>query len=112
MPTTTIKYLAERFGQIGGKEMLPSYELARKAQVNWAVIEKNPSAEHALYHKLWDMVTQILNRGSYLQIHADVLNALEAELAGRTLTIRMSLGWIERSATGPTDFPALEEFIN
>lgn len=111
MSSASIKYLAERFGQIGGVEILPTYELARKAQANWAIFELNPRAEHALYHKLWGVVTQILDQGSYLQIHADVLDALEAELAGRTLTIRLSLGWIERTAIGPTEFPALEEFL-
>lgn len=112
MNTDKIKYLAERFGQIGGKDMLPAFELARKAQANWAIFEQSPRAEHALYHKLWDIVTQLLDHNSYLAIHADVLNALEAELAGRTLTIRLSLGWMTRSATGPSEFPPLEEFLN
>lgn len=111
MKSTEIEFLAERFALIGGKEILPVYELVKKAQVNWSVFEKSPIAEHALCHKVWDMVSQILDRGSYLQIHEDILNALEADMAGRTLSIRMSLGWIERSATGPKDFPALEEFL-
>ncbi|MDD2892550.1 MAG: hypothetical protein PHF20_01355 [Halothiobacillaceae bacterium] len=111
MSYAAIKYLVERFGQIGGKDLLPAFDLARKAQANWATFENNAKARHALYHRLWDTVSQTLDHNSYLAIHEDVLNALESELAGRTLIIRLSLGWIERSATGPTDFPMIETFL-
>lgn len=109
---STLKYLAARFSQIDCEEIAAANELIRKAQAAFEAIERSSQAEHALYHRLWGYVSGALDHNNFSPEHADALSALEAEMAGRTLTIRLSLGWITRSATGPTEFPALENFMN
>src|SRR3989338_4923718 len=104
MKASSLEYLAVRLTQIDCKETAAAAELARKAQSSLATFDRNAQAEHALYHRLWDDVSRALDHNEYSPEHADAMEALEAELAGRTLTIRLSLGWMTRSATGPTEF--------
>jgi hypothetical protein len=108
---STLKYLATRFSQIDGEELAKATELVHKAQDFVATFERNTLAEHALFHTLWGHVTRSLDHSNFSSEHSDAVEALEAEMAGRTLFIRLSLGWVTRSATGPIEFPALEEFI-
>lgn len=108
---STLQYLAARLSQIDGEEIASATELVRKAQVSIVSFERSSQAEHALYHMLWDYVSRSLDHSNFSPTHVDAVEALEAELAGRTLTIRQSLGWITRSASGPAEFPSLNEFL-
>jgi hypothetical protein len=107
---STLKYLAVRLAEIDCNETAVAAELAQKAESS--LVDRSARAEHALYHRLWDHVSRALDHSDFSPEHANAVKALEAELAGRTLTIRLSLGWITRSPTGPSEFPALEEFMN
>lgn len=108
----SLKYAVARLAQIDGDEIAAATELANKALASVAVFEKSAQAEHALWHSLWNAITRALDHNDFAPAHSDVVEALESESAGRTLMIRLSLGWMTRSATGPTEFPALEEFLN
>jgi len=108
----SLQYLAARLAQIDGEKIAAATELVNKARASVAIFEKSARAEHALWHSLWGFISQALDHNEFAPVHADAVDALEAELAGRTLTIRMSLGWIARSQVGPSEFPSLEQFIN
>lgn len=108
---SSLQFLTARLSQIDCSEASAAADLALKAQSAVVVFERSPQAEHALYHRLWSYVSDALDHSNFSSQHTDAVEALEAELAGRTLTIRLSLGWVTRSATGPAEFPALEEFL-
>ncbi|MCD5327870.1 hypothetical protein ACFFU8_09450 [Chromobacterium piscinae] len=109
---STLQYLAKRLALIDGEEIAAASVLVRKAEASLSVFERSSQAAHALYHTLWDHVSRALDHSDFSPEHADAVEALEAELAGRTLFIRLALGWISRSESGPAEFPALTEFMN
>lgn len=109
---STLQYLAARLAQIDGEEIAAAADLVCKAQANVGIFERSSQAEHALYHTLWDQVSRAIDHCDFSPDHADTVDALEAELAGRTLQVRLALGWMTRRATGPAGFPKLEEFMN
>lgn len=109
---SSLQYLAARLAQIDCVEIAAAAELVRKAQASVATFERSLLAEHALFHTVWNHLTRSLDHSDFSPVHYDAVEALEAEMAGRALTIRQSLGWITRSVTGPTEFPSINEFMN
>lgn len=110
MKSSSLKYLATRLGQFDDAECAEACELVRNALSSIDVFTRSASAEHALYHSVWGHISCALDMGDFTPAQADVLSALETEMAGHTLTIRLSLGWLTRSATAPQDFPTLAAF--
>ena len=103
MTLSNLQYLATRLAQIDCVEIAAAAELVRKAQSSVSTFERSLLAEHALFYTIWDHLTRSLDHSDFSPVHCDAVQSLEAEMAGRTLTIRQSLGWITRSVTGPTD---------
>jgi hypothetical protein len=104
---STLQYVAKRLSQFDDAECLAAVDLVRSALASIHAFTRSAEAEHALYHTLWGHITRALDVGNYTPAQADVLGALETEMAGHTLAIRLSLGWLARSATAPENFPAL-----
>ena len=112
MKSSTLQYLATRLSQFDDVECAAAAELVRNALSSLDVFERSAEAEHALYHSVWGHISRALDVGNFTPVQSDALDALETEMAGHTLTIRLSLGWLTRSATAPEDFPALAAFHN
>ncbi|MBV7542201.1 hypothetical protein [Acidovorax sp. sic0104] len=113
MKSSTLQYLATRLSQFDDAECATAGKLVRNALSSIDVFTQSAEAEHALYHSVWGgHISRALDVGSFTPAQADVLGALETEMAGHTLTIRLSLGWLTRSAMAPQDFPALAAFQN
>ena len=112
MKASTLQYLATRLSQFDDAECATAVELVRNALSSIDVFARSAEAEHALYHSVWGHISRALDVGNFTPAQADVLDALETEMAGHTLTIRLSLGWLTRSATAPEDFPAFAAFQN
>lgn len=102
-----LEYLATRLEAIASEECSLGAALVRRAA-------QSPSSgaifDHALCHRIWNHMTRALDLGvpQASRLQAD---ALEAEMAGRTLSARLALGWLQRSPTGPDEFPSIEQFI-
>lgn len=112
MNSSELEYLAARLALIDSEQITKATEIVRKAQSSLTNFEWDFKAEHALYHTLWDYVSQTIDHSDFSPEHSDALESLEAELAGRTLTIRLKLGWITKSPTAPDEFPQLNIFLN
>lgn len=111
MKSSTLQHLATRLSQFDDAECATAVELVRNALSSLDVFTRSAEAQHALYHSVWGNITRALDVGDFSPAQADVLDALEAEMAGRVLTIRLSLGWITKSADAPESLPLLENFI-
>ena len=111
METEALEYLALRLEAVAKGPFCEAAVLVRKVIASTSPALQQPDAEHALYQSVWGYVTSALDHEDYDPENEQVLNALESEMAGRVLNYRLHRGWICRSATGPTDFPGINEFL-
>ncbi|KZN20648.1 MULTISPECIES: hypothetical protein [Pseudomonas] len=111
METEALEYLAQRLEAVAKGPFCEAAVLVRRVIVSTSPALQQYDAEHALYHELWGYVTRALDHEEYDPANEQAVYALESEMAGRVLNFRMQKGWICRSATGPTDFPGINEFL-
>jgi len=102
------KYIATRLASVDHADCREALGLVQRVLDN-AVQVKGAEEEIAVCHALWDRISRALDVGSFNEEEETMLNALEAEMAGRTLNARLALGWLVRSASAPTKEPALGE---
>ena len=111
MENETLEYLAQRLEAVAKGDFCEAAVLVRKVIASSSPALSHPDAEHALYHAVWDHVSQALDREDYDPANEQAVYALESEMAGRTLNQRMQRGWLRRSETGPIDFRGINEFM-
>lgn len=111
MEKATLEYLAQRLEAVAKGNFCEAALLVRKVIASTSPALQQPDAEHALYHAVWDYVSQALDHEEYDSAHEQQVYALESEMAGRVLNHRLQRGWLRRSETGPTDFRGIEEFL-
>lgn len=111
MEKESLAYLAERLEAIPSDEPKAAAELVRKVMASSSAALENPEAEHALFQAVWNHISQAIDREEYAPQFAQRVNALEAEMAGRVLTFRLQRAWIARTASGPSVFRKIEEFL-
>lgn len=111
MDKESLAYLAERLESIASDELNAAAALVRKVMASSSAALENPEAEHALFHAVWNHISQAADHAEYAPQFAQQVDALEAEMAGRVLTFRMQHSWIARTASGPTEFRRIEEFL-
>ena len=85
-------YLSKRLGIIGGGACTLAFMLVSDAISDFDHISNNLDAEHDLFHQLWELVSRALDHDDFHGEHRDMLEAMEAEMAGRVLNIRLQKG--------------------
>lgn len=70
-----------------------------------------PSAQHALLNEVWTHVTSALNLEDFHEGLDHEVEALQAEMAGRVLSYRQSMGWLVRAPGAPKEFPTHDEVV-
>jgi hypothetical protein len=111
MDTERLQYLAFRLEHVGQGECLDAAKLVRKVLTSTATTLQHPEAEHALFHAVWDHLSNALDHGDFDPAHEQKVVALESEMAGRVLNYRLARGWLTRAANAPTDFRSINEFM-
>lgn len=111
MEKETLEYLAQRLEAVAKGDFCEAAILVRKVMASTSPALNHPDAEHALYHAVWDHVSQALDHEDYDPANEQAVYALESEMAGRSLNHRMQRGWLRRSETGPIDFPHIDGFM-
>lgn len=111
MNKESLPYLLHRLNQIGKGECLDAADLVQKVLSSNSARLQESEAEHALFHSVWNHLSNALDHEDFDVIHAPMVSALESEMAGKVLTYRLAHGWLTRSAIGPTEFRTITEFI-
>lgn len=111
MEKESLEYLAQRLEAVAKGDFCEAAILVRKVMASTSTRLTHPDAEHALYHAVWDYVSQALDHNDYDPANELAVNALESEMAGRTLYHRMVRGWLRSTESAPTDFRGIDEFL-
>lgn len=111
MDNEALAYLAQRLEAVAKGPFCEAAVLVRKVMNSTSSKLQKPEAEHALYHAVWDYVSQALDHEEYDLENEQAVYALESEMAGRVLNHRLQRGWLRRSESGPTDFSNIGEFM-
>jgi hypothetical protein len=111
MDEETLEYLAQRLEAVAKGDFCEAAVLVRRVIASTSPALRHPDAEHALYHAVWDFVSQALDHEDYDLANEQAVYALESEMAGRTLNHRTQRGWLRRTETAPTDFRGIDEFM-
>ncbi len=111
MEKESLVYLADRLEGVPCDELKAAAELVRKVMASSSAALEKPAAEHALFQAVWNHISQAIDHESYAPQFAQQVSALEAEMAGRVLTFRLQRGWIAKTASGPSEFRRIEDFL-
>lgn len=111
MDNETLAYLAQRLEAVAKGPFCEAAVLVRKVIDSASPALQKPDAEHALFHAVWEFVSQALDHEEYDPADEQAVLALESEMAGRVLNHRLQRGWLRRSETSPTDFPSIDAFL-
>jgi hypothetical protein len=109
MDIANLKLAANRLASIDQQECREALVLVMKAIDNQNLFESSAKAELALCHALWDCISRALDHGDFTIDEEACLDALQAEMAGRTYCARQALGWVVRSRTAPAEEPSLRD---
>ncbi len=106
-----LMYLSKRLGQIVGAECTQAFGVVSNAMDDVEQIDCNLDAAHDIYQKVWDHVSRALDHGEAEGHDLVVLEAIEAEMAGHVLNIRVKKGLlVERVQPEPAQPPRLNAF--
>lgn len=92
-----LQYLTQRLRSLNSAECGYAAELLDVAAQGYDRAGLGLQAEHDLFHQVWRLITNALDHDSFPPEDQDILDAIEAELAGRVLTARMALGQLVTS---------------
>lgn len=111
MTAASLRHLASRLERIAEGECLEAVKLLRRALALGLLRKITPEAEHALCHEVWGHLSRALDHDDFAERHIEEVNSLEAEMAGRVLSYRLTRGWPVRGADAPTEFRPLADFM-
>lgn len=95
----SLQYLADRLQPIEEPDCIAAHDLILDAINNYEAVARSTRAEKELCEELWDHITHALDHGEYSPVYQQVLDAIEAELCGRVLFMRLSDGTLTGPAT-------------
>ena len=90
MDNEALAYLAQRLEAVAKGPFCEAAVLVRKVMNSTSSKLQKPEAEHALYHAVWDYVSQALDHEEYDLENEQAVYALESEMAGRVPSFEKS----------------------
>lgn len=87
-----LKYLASRLARIDDQECKQAWAILIEAIDKYGSVEHSSPSEHDLYHAVWVHITRTLDYAEYPSEYEAELDAMEGEVAGRVLGIRLAQG--------------------
>jgi hypothetical protein len=105
-----LRYIARRL------ELVDSQATRAAAQKVHAVLTRHEDSvwknlDDGFYDSIWADVTRSVDRGDFAPEHRDLLSALEMELAGHVLGLRLTEGKLIRSEFAETQPPEQRGFL-
>lgn len=85
-----LQYLASRLKKINEAECKEAHAVVLDAINNYQHIENSSLAQRDLYEKVWSHMTRALDYAEYPDGSEMELDALESEMAGLVLAIRLN----------------------
>lgn len=95
----SLQYFADRLRPIDEEDCVKAHALAVNAIRDFASIERSGKVEKELCEEIWDHITHALDHGLYSPVHKQLLDAIEAEMCGRVMSIRLADGTLRGPAT-------------
>lgn len=111
MTSAVLLHLVARLERVESGHCIEAVKLVRDSLSLGILADPEPEAEHALCHAVCGHLSRALDVEDFAACDADVVEALEAEMAGRVLTYRLTRGWLVRAADAPTEFRQIADFF-
>lgn len=111
MDVDSLNYLAQRLDTVKSTELSSAAALVRRVSESKLPAVQQREAVHALFHAVWEHISAAIDHVDYAPEFEQLVDSLEAEMAGRVLNYRVQRGWLAGTKSAPSELKSIHAYF-